>query len=189
MSVYVDDMRAAFGNMVMCHMIADSTPELLTMADHISVARRWIQRAGTPGEHFDICMSKRVKAIAAGAIEITQRTLGMMIRDRRNAAQAAHREAEHRITQLTRERDEALANIAEIKRAWGNWCRLSGWHDPDGFEELADTITSVSADADALRDSRGEQEGDAWPCTPKIARTSKAEHSPQVGHRLKGHTP
>lgn len=70
MSVYVDDMDAAFGKMKMCHMIADTHSELLAMADRIGVARRWIQNAGTNREHFDICLSKKRLAIAAGAVEI-----------------------------------------------------------------------------------------------------------------------
>src|SRR4051812_37876272 len=76
MSVYVDDMRAPFGRMVMCHMVADSTAELLTMADRIGVARRWLQHAGTPKEHFDIALSKRAAAVRAGAIEVDWRFIG-----------------------------------------------------------------------------------------------------------------
>ena len=87
MSVYVDDMKASCGGMIMCHMIADSTHELLSMADTIGVDRRWIQAAGTHREHFDVCLSKRKLAVAAGAIEITQRDLGKMLNDRRKAAQ------------------------------------------------------------------------------------------------------
>lgn len=81
--VYVDDMRASFGRMMMCHMIADSTEELLAMADRIGVARRWIQKAGTHREHFDICLSKRADAVRHGAKEITMRELGLMLRKRR----------------------------------------------------------------------------------------------------------
>lgn len=82
MSVYVDDMRAKFGRMTMCHMIADSTDELLTMADRIGVARKWIQKPGTRLEHFDICLAAKAKAVAAGAVEITQRELAAKCRDR-----------------------------------------------------------------------------------------------------------
>lgn len=78
-------MRAGFGNMVMCHMIADSPKELLDMADAIGVARRWIQKPGTPSEHFDICLSKRKLALAKGAVEITMRELGVKIRARRES--------------------------------------------------------------------------------------------------------
>ena len=67
MPVYVDNYRAPFDRMMMCHMVADSTEELLSMADTIGVQRKWIQCAGTHREHFDICLSKRAKAMAAGA--------------------------------------------------------------------------------------------------------------------------
>jgi Protein of unknown function (DUF4031) len=82
MGVYVDNMKAGFGRMVMCHMIADSTEELLEMADRIGVARRWIQKTGTAFEHFDICKSKRAKAVEHGAVEITMLELGRKLRNK-----------------------------------------------------------------------------------------------------------
>lgn len=82
MCVYVDDMRAPYGRMVMCHMVADTEEELLSMADRIGVARRWHQKPGTARSHFDICRSKRALAIEAGAVAVTQRELGRMIRER-----------------------------------------------------------------------------------------------------------
>lgn len=85
MTVYVDDMRAPFGRMVMCHMLADSTEELLAMADRIGVARRWLQKAGTPHEHFDIALSKRALAVAAGAVEIDKRRLVQIVKAKRAA--------------------------------------------------------------------------------------------------------
>ena len=78
MSVYVDDMRAQFGRMVMCHMIADTETELHAMADKIGVARRWYQR-----DHYDICLSKRALAVRNGAQEITWRECGKIMRKRR----------------------------------------------------------------------------------------------------------
>lgn len=75
MSVYVDNMRAKYGRMTMCHMIADTTSELLAMADAVGVQRKWIQRVGTHEEHFDVCLDKRRRAVERGAIEITQREL------------------------------------------------------------------------------------------------------------------
>ncbi len=84
--VYVDDMRAPFGGMIMCHMIADTTEELNEMADRIGVKRRWIQDAGTYKEHYDIAVAKRKKAVRAGAREITQRELALKLRARRGTA-------------------------------------------------------------------------------------------------------
>lgn len=83
MSVYVDDMRAPLGRMVMCHMLADTTEELLAMADQIGVQRRWLQKAGTPMEHFDISLGKRALAVALGAVEIKMHQTGEIIARKR----------------------------------------------------------------------------------------------------------
>lgn len=77
MSVYVDDVRHRFGNMVMCHLWADTLEELLAMVDTIGVQRKWIQGHPTLSfgkhrkaswVHFDIALSKKALALAAGAI-------------------------------------------------------------------------------------------------------------------------
>jgi hypothetical protein len=74
MTVYVDDMykypMGQFGRMKMSHMVADAEGELHAMAKAIGVARKWYQ-----GDHYDICMSYRVKAIELGAVEISMRQL------------------------------------------------------------------------------------------------------------------
>lgn len=83
MTVYVDDMRAPFGRMILCHMIADTDEELHAMADAIGVNRKWFQHPGTPKRHYDIALSKRALAVQLGAKEITWRQLGMMCWHRR----------------------------------------------------------------------------------------------------------
>ncbi len=83
MTVYVDNMRAPYRGMIMCHMMASTTEELLEMAERIGLARRWIQKPATPGEHFDICLSKRTLAVKAGAKEITVRQMAQIQQDRR----------------------------------------------------------------------------------------------------------
>ena len=84
MAVYVDDMykypMGQFRRMKMSHMIADTESELHEMAIKIGVARKWYQ-----GDHYDICMSMRVKAVSLGAKEITLRELSKMSMDRRRA--------------------------------------------------------------------------------------------------------
>lgn len=71
MTVYVDNMLAPLGRMKMCHMGADSTEELILMADKIGVQRKWIQFPGTWKEHYDICRSKRDYAVSLGAREVS----------------------------------------------------------------------------------------------------------------------
>jgi hypothetical protein len=69
-SVYVDAPIWIFGRMKMCHMKADSTEELVAMADAIGAPRKWIQYPGTIKEHYDVCKSKRALAVRLGAIEV-----------------------------------------------------------------------------------------------------------------------
>lgn len=81
--VYVDDMQAPYGRMIMCHMLADSDVELHEMAEKIGVARRWHQKSGTPHSHYDICMSKRALAVKAGAKEIERIELSALLKKKR----------------------------------------------------------------------------------------------------------
>jgi len=85
MPVYVDDMRAPFGSLVMCHMLADTDDELHAMAEAIGIKRIWWQSPeNTSGSHYDICLSKKAVALRYGAIPITKRQA---------AAMNAHRKA------------------------------------------------------------------------------------------------
>lgn len=82
MTVYVDNMRAKYGRVVLCHMVADTLDELHAMADRIGVVRKWFQEhASYP--HYDISLAKRALAVQAGAQEITVGQLGRWLRARR----------------------------------------------------------------------------------------------------------
>jgi hypothetical protein len=72
-TVYVDDMRAAFRGHIMCHMIADTEEELHAMAERIGIARRWYQ-----GDHYDVTLDRRALAVEYGAREITWRHCSLM---------------------------------------------------------------------------------------------------------------
>lgn len=88
MTVYVDNMKAEFGRMVMCHMLADTDEELHAMAQRIGVTRRWWQSPEeTSGSHYDIALSKRALAVDAGAVEITWLQASSMNLRRRRTGQ------------------------------------------------------------------------------------------------------
>jgi uncharacterized protein DUF4031 len=73
-SVFVDDMEAPFGRYVMCHMWADTYEELIAMAQQIGVAVKWLQYPPNASwVHFDIALTKRALAVAAGAREMRWR--------------------------------------------------------------------------------------------------------------------
>jgi hypothetical protein len=63
-----------FHRMKMSHMVADTEKELHAMAKSVGVARRHFQ-----GDHYDICLSMRNKAVKFGAVEVTWPQLGAML--------------------------------------------------------------------------------------------------------------
>ncbi|WP_338662597.1 DUF4031 domain-containing protein [Pararoseomonas sp. SCSIO 73927] len=83
MTVYVDDMRARLGKMILCHMIADTDEELHAMAARIGVSRRWHQAPPQHDSHYDVALSKRALAVEAGAVEVPMRELVDMLIERR----------------------------------------------------------------------------------------------------------
>lgn len=83
MTVYVDDMRAPLGRMILCHMLADTPEELHEMAMSIGIERRWCQFEDTDREHYDVSLGKRAMAVHAGAVEITMRQAVKIVRNRK----------------------------------------------------------------------------------------------------------
>lgn len=91
MTVYVDAVRIPAevpnGNRVVrgvwCHLVADSSTELLDMAARIGLRAEWIQDPGEWGEHFDVTEAKRRQAIAAGAVELTLHQMGDLLNSKR----------------------------------------------------------------------------------------------------------
>lgn len=82
MTVYVDDMmmRADVPNGarvvrgIWCHMFADTREELDEMAVRIGMRLSWIQKPGTPREHYDVTKTRREAAIKAGAVVLPIRS-------------------------------------------------------------------------------------------------------------------
>lgn len=75
MIVYIDDMNAKFGRMVMCHMIADTDDELHAMADAIGVNRKWHQKNNN---HYDVSLGKKAIAVQHGAVVVTMLQMAAM---------------------------------------------------------------------------------------------------------------
>lgn len=74
MTVYVDDMYTVpmgeFRRMKMSHMAADTDDELHGMAQRIGLRIEWYQ-----GDHYDVSISARKKAVKFGAVQISMRQL------------------------------------------------------------------------------------------------------------------
>jgi hypothetical protein len=119
MTVYIDDMSTRplgrFGRMKMSHMIADTDDELDAMAARIGVARKWHQGPPRHDSHYDVALSKRALAVAAGAVEITLKQLACMSTWRRmqGGSLLAPAEAEKRF------REKALQSVSANQETQG----------------------------------------------------------------------
>lgn len=111
MTVYIDDAHipasvqngARTHTSKWCHLMADTTDELVAFAVSIGLRPSWIQYRGTPKEHFDVTSGKRWQAVRNGAVEIHYGREGVaLMRAKRDgvpfdlAAFRAQQEAEQR---------------------------------------------------------------------------------------------
>ncbi len=89
MTVYLDDwrQRAHLGPVDdrWSHLVADTDEELHAFAARLGMRREWFQRrAGRPHHaHYDVPERARAEAVHHGAVEVTWRELGRMLRNRR----------------------------------------------------------------------------------------------------------
>jgi hypothetical protein len=89
--VYLDDWRqpARLGPVDdrWSHLIADSEVELHAFAARLGMRREWFQsREGRPHRaHYDVPERARAEALALGAVPVTWRQVGRMMRERRAA--------------------------------------------------------------------------------------------------------
>lgn len=91
MTVYVDDWRqtARIGPVVASwsHLLADDPEELHRLAARLGLRRTWYQehRRHRALNHYDVTEETRRRAIALGAVPVTWREAGRMIRRWRRA--------------------------------------------------------------------------------------------------------
>lgn len=91
MPVYVDDLmnypteKSMFKRS--CHMIANSEEDLVAFGERIGLKRAWLQDAGTYRAHFDLTPGMRIKAVKAGAVEVTCMRLVEILRQMRQETQ------------------------------------------------------------------------------------------------------
>ena len=92
MAVYLDDWRqpARLGpvNARWSHLVADSDEELHAFASRLGMRREWFQhKEGRPHQaHYDVPDRSRQQALDLGAVSITWRQVGRMMRQRRLGA-------------------------------------------------------------------------------------------------------
>lgn len=77
--ILVDGISYTFGRMRMCHMVStESVEELHAFARALGLRRNWFQfrsdrRHSVP--HYDVCISKRLRAMTLGAVAVSARDL------------------------------------------------------------------------------------------------------------------
>lgn len=78
--VYIGTRKYKYRRMIMSHMIADSLEELHDMAEILGVRRYFQNKKGKP--HYDICQSKKKKALDNGAILVCDRKIVMILKEK-----------------------------------------------------------------------------------------------------------
>ena len=92
MAVYLDDWRqsARLGPVDdrWSHLVADTDEELHAFAARLGMRREWFQhKAGRPHQaHYDVPDRARQLALVLGAVPVSWRQMGRMMRERRAAA-------------------------------------------------------------------------------------------------------
>jgi hypothetical protein len=110
MTVYVDDMRAPYRGMIMCHMMADTIAELHAMAERIGVGRNWFQDSMS-GPHYDVALDKRAAAVTAGAREVTLRQMAAMAWNQRRSGSMGDPETAVAAMRAIRQADRLTATV------------------------------------------------------------------------------
>jgi hypothetical protein len=91
-TVYLDDWRqpARLGPVDdrWSHLVADTDEELHAFVARLGMRREWFQdKPGRPHHaHYDLPERARAEAVANGAVEVTWRDVGRMLRARRSSA-------------------------------------------------------------------------------------------------------
>ena len=87
MAVYVDQLRDyRWRHGPSCHLIADSTDELIEFAVSMGMRAEWYQPKSSP--HFDLTADGRALAVERGAIELDFRAFVQKLRELRARRQA-----------------------------------------------------------------------------------------------------
>ena len=71
-----------------CHLAADTLDELHEFAARLGMRRSWFQSGNGRHPHYDLVKSRRDRAVALGALEVSGRDLVLLWRAQRDAAAA-----------------------------------------------------------------------------------------------------
>lgn len=72
-----------------CHLAADTLDELHSFAARLGMRRSWFQPGRGRHPHYDLVKSRRDRAVALGAIEVSGRDMILMWRAQREGLPAA----------------------------------------------------------------------------------------------------
>ena len=81
--IYIDKAFIPYRGMKMCHMLADSSNELLSFSEQIGLKKTWLQYKNTYKEHFDISEPYRKIAIEKGAIVVERRQIALILKTKK----------------------------------------------------------------------------------------------------------